>query len=403
VWPSNKFNHNNIVNNSNIITNHVLYVGPSDTVFSQFDIFETSEDMTYTPLTLDEYDIDLNNDLQIQDEFPVLKAGMTKTQTSNRPEQTEAQKEATRLLRQKFKYPAQDPPPNDFQDTRTELQKIQSILRISSQILDQDNLEIWNRVCERSLHLVRQNNSGIPLLRQDISDQIKTYRLQKQQEEDLLQQTQSLNNLRVNKYSELSDKSLVTPSKADSHLSLIDPEASEAPSTPVTDIDCLTTSAAPLPSQNMSTIQYNLWDSSAYSGCRNRRLPNILKSDRYLFDSAVQIILSHLTSHKVMKKYTKLSRLATTLGMTIRNQASEALQNTSVQTSEKYHTMSSSDGQLPVTFTSPRQLTNKTTLSTQQQYNILVVPFVLFNRSKGKAQKFNQNFLLLVCLSDLQK
>ena len=63
-----------------------MYVGPSDTVFSQFDIFETSEDMTYTPLTLDEYDIDLNNDLQIQEEFPVLKAGMTKTQTSNKPE-----------------------------------------------------------------------------------------------------------------------------------------------------------------------------------------------------------------------------------------------------------------------------------------------------------------------------
>ena len=282
-----------------------MYVGPSDTVSSQFDIFEVSEDMTYTPLTLDEYDIDINNDVQIQEEFPVLKAGMTKTQTSNKPEQSEAQKEATRLLRQKFKYPAQDPPPNDFQDTRTELQKIQSILRISSQILDQENLEIWNRVCERSLHLVRQNNSGIPLLRQDISDQIKTYRLQKQQEEDLLQQTETLNNLRVNKYSELSDKSLVTPSKADSHLSLIDPEASEAPSTPVTDIDCLTTIAAPLPSQNMSTILYNLWDNSTYSGCRNRRLPNLLKSDRYLFDSAVQIILSHLTSNRVMKKYTK--------------------------------------------------------------------------------------------------
>ena len=380
-----------------------MYVGPSDTVSSQFDIFEVSENLTYTPLTLDEYDIDINNDIQIHEEFPILKAGMTKTQTSGKPEQSEAQKEAIRLLRQKFKYPAQDPPPNKFQDTRSELEKIQSILRISSQILDAENLEIWNQVCERSLHLVRQNNSGIPLLRQDISDQIKTYRLQKQQEEDLLLQTETLNNLRVNKNSELSDKSLVTPSKADSHLSLIDPEACDAPSTPVTDIDCLTTIAAPLPSQNMSTILYNLWDNSTYSGCRNRRLPNLLKSDRYLFDSAVQIILSHLTSNRVMEKYTKLSRLATTLGMKVRSQTAEALQNISVQTSEKYHTMSSSDGQLPVTFTPPRQLTNKTTLSTQQQYNILVVPFVLFNRSKGKAQKFNQNFLLLVCLADLQK
>ena len=214
-----------------------MYVGPSDTVSSQFDIFEVSENLTYTPLTLDEYDIDINNDIQIHEEFPILKAGMTKTQTSDKPEQSEAQKEAIRLLRQKFKYPAQDPPPNKFQDTRSELQKIQSILRISSQILDAENLEIWNQVCERSLHLVRQNNSGIPLLRQDISDQIKTYRLQKQQEEDLLRQTETLNNLKVNKSSELSDKGLATPSKADSHLSLIDPEACDAPCTPVTDID----------------------------------------------------------------------------------------------------------------------------------------------------------------------
>ena len=74
-------------------------------------------------------------------------------QASSKPEQSEAQKEAIRLLRLKFKYPSQDLPPNKFQDTRTEREKIESIFRISSQILDAENLDIWNQMCERSLHL----------------------------------------------------------------------------------------------------------------------------------------------------------------------------------------------------------------------------------------------------------
>ena len=30
--------------------------------------------------------------------------------------------------------------------------KVESILRITSQILDEDNLKTWNEVCERDLH-----------------------------------------------------------------------------------------------------------------------------------------------------------------------------------------------------------------------------------------------------------
>ena len=113
-----------------------------------------------TPLTADLYSIDINDDDHILDEFSVLRADTAPSQASKtKPEQTEAQKEAVRLLRQKFKYPNRDPPPNTFQDTRTEREKVESILRISSQILDAENLDVWNRVCERSLHLVRQHNS----------------------------------------------------------------------------------------------------------------------------------------------------------------------------------------------------------------------------------------------------
>ena len=46
-------------------------------------------------------------------------------------EQTEAQKDATRLLKAKFRYPTCDPQPNIVQDKRAELEKIQSILRIT--------------------------------------------------------------------------------------------------------------------------------------------------------------------------------------------------------------------------------------------------------------------------------
>ena len=263
--------------------------------------------MTSTPLTSDQYSIDINNDDHICDEFPVLRADTTQTQASSKPEQSEAQKEAIRLLRQKFKYPSQDPPPNKFQDTRTEREKIESILRTSSQILDAENLDIWNQVCERSLHLVCQHNSGIPLLRQDIMDQIKSFRLQKQQEEELLRQTETLNNLKVTCESEPSDKELTTPAKADKHLTLLDPEVCDTPHTPVADIDRLNsiTMRAPLPPNTMSTILYNLWNHTAYSECRDRKLSNLLQSDRHLFYSATNAILSHLTSNRTMKKYTK--------------------------------------------------------------------------------------------------
>ena len=223
--------------------------------------------MTSTPLTSDQYSIDINNDDHICDEFPVLRADTTQTQASSKPEQSEAQKEVVRLLRLKFKYPSQDPPPNKFQDTRTEREKVESILRISSQILDAENLDVWNRVCERSLHLVRQHNSGIPLLCQNIMDQIKSFRLQKQQEEELLLQTEALTNLKVNCKSDPSDKEQTASATADRHLTLLDPEACDAPTTPATDIDCLNsiTMRSPLPSSNLSTIFYDLLNGSPYT------------------------------------------------------------------------------------------------------------------------------------------
>ena len=129
-------------------------------------------------LTSDLYSVSLDTDSDIIREFPILQAATDPGQKpSLKPQQTEAQKEATRMLRAKFRYPACDPPPNAFRDTRTELEKLQSILRTTAQILDKDQLDIWNSVTERNLHLLKQNNSGIPLLKHNITEQIQSYRL----------------------------------------------------------------------------------------------------------------------------------------------------------------------------------------------------------------------------------
>ena len=93
--------HNNV--HSNFITNSILYLDSTDAVPVQFDIFEISDDLTSTPLTADLYSIDINDDDHILEEFPVLRADSVPSQASKtKPEQTEAQKEAVRLLRHDF-------------------------------------------------------------------------------------------------------------------------------------------------------------------------------------------------------------------------------------------------------------------------------------------------------------
>jgi hypothetical protein len=150
------------------------------------------------PLTSDIYTLDAEEEDYILQELPVLQASsVPECKPALKLQQNEAQKDATKLLKTKFRYPTRDPQPNVVQDKRTELEKIQSILRITSQILDKETLHIWNSVCERNLHLSKQHNSGIPLLKQNISDEIKAYRLNKQHEQQLLQQVSTFDRLYI--------------------------------------------------------------------------------------------------------------------------------------------------------------------------------------------------------------
>ena len=97
----------------------------------------------------------------------------------------------------KFRYPSADTEPNFYKDTRTELQKMESILRTTSQILDKDQLDIWNSITERNLHLSAAHNSGIPLVKSDITEQIKTYRMDEEHRKALLDQVNAFDNLYV--------------------------------------------------------------------------------------------------------------------------------------------------------------------------------------------------------------
>ena len=103
--------------------------------FNIFDIvpIEYDNDFTSLPLTNDFYELKSLTDSTLTTEFPILHASTAPSAAHTiKPQQTYAQKEATKLLRMKFRYPTSDPEPNFYKDTRTELQKIESILRKTS-------------------------------------------------------------------------------------------------------------------------------------------------------------------------------------------------------------------------------------------------------------------------------
>ena len=81
------------------------------------------------------------------------------------------------LLKKKFQYPRVDLEESKFVDERSDHEKMASILRISSQILSKDKLTVWNQLAERYLENSTRYESGIPKIRADMLEEIKTYRI----------------------------------------------------------------------------------------------------------------------------------------------------------------------------------------------------------------------------------
>ena len=63
--------------------------------------------------------------------------------------------------RQKFKYPTRDPPISELKDERTDSEKLEDILRVSSQILTKEELVIWNEIAGQNLSEVMRFQSDV--------------------------------------------------------------------------------------------------------------------------------------------------------------------------------------------------------------------------------------------------
>jgi hypothetical protein len=125
---------------NNIVNSSIKYINTSS---NYPNLIEFNDDYDTMPLTSDIYTLDVEEEDYILQEFPVLQASsVPESKPVLKLQQTEAQKDATKLLKAKFRYPTRDPQPNVVQDKRTELEKIHFILRITSQILDKETLHI---------------------------------------------------------------------------------------------------------------------------------------------------------------------------------------------------------------------------------------------------------------------
>ena len=58
---------------------------------------------------------------------------------------------ATSAIKKKFRFPAHDPSENEVTDTRTDVQKINDIIRVWSQVLNPSEQLLWNDIAERNL------------------------------------------------------------------------------------------------------------------------------------------------------------------------------------------------------------------------------------------------------------
>ena len=82
---------------------------------------------------------------------------------------------ASNAIKQKFRFPTKDPAENSVTDQRTDVQKVNDILRVWSQILTPDEQTLWNEVAERNLsHDISLH--GIRTPKTFIDDEIKKFR-----------------------------------------------------------------------------------------------------------------------------------------------------------------------------------------------------------------------------------
>ena len=88
-------------------------------------------------------------------------------------------------MKSKFSYPRIDPAPSNIVDNWIDDQKMASILRCCSQILNKDELNCWNELTERYLENAIRYESSIPKIKADLQKEITNYRTSEQEKQKL--------------------------------------------------------------------------------------------------------------------------------------------------------------------------------------------------------------------------
>ena len=95
---------------------------------------------------------------------------------------------ASAALKSKFRFPSKDPDEHTMIDSRTDEQKVNDILRIWSQVLDPQELELWSDIAERDISHDISLTSGIRTPKTFVDAELKKYKSAKaKQRKDILQ------------------------------------------------------------------------------------------------------------------------------------------------------------------------------------------------------------------------
>ena len=83
---------------------------------------------------------------------------------------------ASAALKTKFRFPAKDPEEHKMIDKRTDQQKVNDILRIWSQVLDKQEMELWSEIAERDISHDISLTSGIRTPKTFVDAELKKYK-----------------------------------------------------------------------------------------------------------------------------------------------------------------------------------------------------------------------------------
>ena len=92
-------------------------------------------------------------------------------------------KKKSREHLKRFIYPKNDPEESAIIDSRSDQDKLMSVLRTLSCVLNPEQVDLWSEICQRDLRTTEQYKSSLPKLRSCILSEISQYKLSKKEKQ----------------------------------------------------------------------------------------------------------------------------------------------------------------------------------------------------------------------------